>query len=260
MVPRLLRAWTSTSLVLAALAAGCSDDGEKDIEVEVQRVAVDPASQSPVILLEDKAHTVALPIWIGPAEAQAIAMQLEGVAPPRPMTHDLMKSILEEVGVRMVKVVIGELRDNTYYARIVLDRSGDRVEVDSRPSDAIALAVRCGQPIFVSPGVLQPGNTIDLHALPQARSMTLWGVTVQELSRDLAQHFSLPAGGGLLVSDVAVAGDVGLRRGDVIVEVDGAPVGSLDDFRRKLRSAGRKRLSVQRGGDRIDLAFDASEP
>jgi bifunctional DNase/RNase len=255
-----VRAWTSTSLLLAALVAGCSDGGEEEIEVEVQRVAVDPSSQSPVILLEDKAHTLALPIWIGPAEAQAIAMQLEGVAPPRPMTHDLMKTILEQVGVRMVKVVIGELRDNTYHARIVLDRSGERVEIDSRPSDAIALAVRFGQPIFVAPAVLQAANTIDLQAMPRARSITLSGVTVQELSRELAQHFSLPAGRGVLVSDVTGEPvDDGLRRGDVILEVDGAPVSNVDEFQRRIRSAGRSRLSVQRGDDRIDVAFDASD-
>jgi bifunctional DNase/RNase len=250
----------STSLLLAAFAAGCGGDGEKEIEVEVQRVAVDPSSQSPVILLEDKAHTLALPIWIGPAEAQAIAMQLEGVAPPRPMTHDLMKTILEQVGVRVVKVVIGELRDNTYHARIVLDRSGERVEIDSRPSDAIALAVRCGQPIFVAPAVLQAANTIDLQALPRTRSLTLRGLTVQELSQELAQHFSLPSGHGVLVSDVTGdnPGD-GLRRGDVILEVDGARVRNIDEFQRKMRSTGRLRLSVQRGDDRIDVAFDVAD-
>jgi bifunctional DNase/RNase len=257
---RLVRAWTSTSLLLAALAAGCSDDTEKEIEVEVQRVAVDPSSQSPVILLEDKAHTMALPIWIGPAEAQAIAMQLEGVAPPRPMTHDLMKTILDEVGVKMVKVVIRELRDNTYHARIVLDRSGDRVEIDSRPSDAIALAVRCGQPIFVAPGVLQASNTIDLQALPPTRSLTMRGVTVQDLSEELAKHFELPPGHGVLVSDVADdSPDGGLRRGDVILEVDGKPVGNLDEFERRVRARGLLRLSVQRGDERIDVAFDASK-
>jgi bifunctional DNase/RNase len=255
---RLVRAWTSTSLLLAALAAGCSDDGEKEIEVEVQRVAVDPSSQSPVILLEDKAHTMALPIWIGPAEAQSIAMQLEGVAPPRPMTHDLMKNILDEVGVKMVKVVIRELRDNTYHARIVLDRSGDRVEIDSRPSDAIALAVRCGQPIFVSPAVLHAANTIDLQAMAPARSLTLRGVTVQDMSEDLAKHFALPAGHGVLVSDVDDSADDGLRRGDVILEVDGKPVGNLDEFERRMRAHGLLRLSVQRGDERIDVAFDAS--
>jgi uncharacterized protein len=253
---RLLRACTSTSLILAALTAGCTEEGEKEIEVEVQRVAVDPSSQSPVILLENKEHTLALPIWIGPAEAQAIAMQLDGIAPPRPMTHDLMKSILEHVGVRMVKAVIGELRDNTYYARIVLDRSGERVEIDSRPSDAIALAVRCGQPIFVSTGVLRGANTIDLQAFRRTRSLTFSGVTVQELSQELAQHFSLPAGRGVLVSDVAGEAGGGLRRGDLIVEVDGAPIHTLDDLERQIRSAHRMRLSVQRGADRIDVALD----
>jgi hypothetical protein len=259
MASRRLHACTSSWLILAALAAGCGESGEREIEVEVQRVAVDPGSQSPVILLEDKDHRIALPIWIGPAEAQAIAMELEGVAPPRPMTHDLIKNMLEQMGVALKKVVILDLRDNTYYARIVLDRSGEHVEIDSRPSDAIALAVRFRQPIFVAAGVLRAANTIDLQAASPARSLTLSGLTVQELSRELARHFALPPGQGVLVSNVAGAAGGRLQRGDVIMEIDGVPVRSLDEFENKIRSTGRKRFSVQRGDDRIDVSFDSRE-
>src|SRR5512134_589017 len=145
-----------TGLLLAvALLAACSRQSTGNVEVEVSRVALDPASRSPVVLLEDKAHNFALPIWIGPAEAHAIASRLEGVESPRPLTHDLMKSVMEHVGVGLQRVIIRELRDNTYYASIVLLWDGDEVEVDSRPSDAIALAVRFGQPIFVNRSLLE---------------------------------------------------------------------------------------------------------
>ena len=146
------------------LAAACSRQaGERTSRSRSAASRVDPASRSPVVLLEDKAHNVALPIWIGPAEAHAIASQLEGVESPRPLTHDLMKAVIERVGVGLQRVVIRELRDNTYYASIVLLWDGEEVEIDSRPSDAIALAVRFGQPIFVNRALLEGQTALDLR-------------------------------------------------------------------------------------------------
>jgi bifunctional DNase/RNase len=245
-------------LLLASLWGwSCTGESGEEIEVHVQSVALDPTSRSPVLLLEDDAGEIALPIWIGPAEAQAIAMQIEGVSPPRPMTHDLMKDILDRVGVRLVKVVIADLRDNTYYARILLDWAGEEVEIDSRPSDAVALAVRFGQPIFVTTGLLEVASAIDLRAMAGTETVTLWGVTVQALSSDLASHFSLPAGGGLLVADVASDAGGALMRGDVILSIDGSPVAGLREFERKLRPVRGATLRVQRGENQIDVAFTA---
>ena len=241
----------------ASLAVGCSDPVDPEVEVTVSRVALDPNSRSPVVLLENQEHMVALPIWIGPAEAQAIAMRLQGITTPRPLTHDLMKDVLDRVGVGLRKVVIGELRDNTYYARLVLLWRGEEVEIDSRPSDAIALAVRFGQPIFVSAALLEQDNVIDLRGIVTAQTMTLGGVTVQGLSRELAEYFQLPLGNGVVVSDVT--GDVAgpLRRGDVILEVDGNPVLDLDDFQEKLGALGaRADLAVHREGHQIHVAFE----
>jgi hypothetical protein len=230
----------------------CSDPPAAEIEVEVSRVGLDPSSKSPVVLLEDKDHTVALPIWIGPAEAQSIAMRLEGIDAPRPLTHDLMKSVLERLGVALRRVVIEDLHDSTYYARIVLVRSGEEVEIDSRPSDAIALAVRFGQPIFVAAALLEGQNAIDLRNAA-APPVELRGLTVQTLSDALADHFSLPHGYGVLVSDVAEDGRSELMRGDVILEVDGAPVTGVADLRRRLAAAPESELSVQRSGARIHV-------
>ena len=133
-----------------ALLAGChTGSRQTDVEMEVRRVAVDPASQSPVVLLENHDHTLILPIWIGLSEAQAIAMQIEGVDPPRPLTHDLVKTVFDRIGVQLNKVLISELRGSTYYARLFLASNGTEWEIDSRPSDAIALALRCGAPVYV---------------------------------------------------------------------------------------------------------------
>ncbi len=245
-------------VVVACGVAGCAEQGKREVEVEVSRVAVDPNSHSPVVLLEDKAHTAVLPIWIGPGEAQAIAMRLEGVVAPRPLTHDLIKNVLDRVGVELRKVVIRELRDNTYYAQLVLVQGGEEIAIDSRPSDAIALAMRFGQPIFVAAAVMEQGQTINRQEAGGPQTATLGGVTVQGLSRELADHFALPPGQGVLVSNVAGEAAGALQRGDIILEVDGATVRDVEDFRRKLGSAGpSKKLSVQRGDDRILVAFEA---
>jgi bifunctional DNase/RNase len=239
--------------LLLAVGLGCSRQANREVEVEVSRIALDPDSRAPVVLLVDKAHTVALPISIGPAEAQAIASRLAGIEPPRPFTHDLMKTIMDRVGVGLQRVVIRELRDNTYYASLVLLWRGEEVEIDSRPSDAIAMAVRFGQPIFVSRALLEGQGAVDLRgAAASPRSVD--GITVQALSEELAEYFKVAAGQGVVVSEVAAAG-TGLRRGDVILAVDGNPVRDPDDFRAKLRARkGRADLAVQREGVRIHVA------
>src|SRR5512145_3158376 len=167
---------------MATMAAACrSASAPREVEVEVSRVALDESSRSPVVLLEDKAHTLALPIWIGVSEAQAIAMEIEGVAPPRPLTHDLVKDMLDHVGVELTRVLISELRGSTYYARIYLSARGDQVEIDSRPSDAIALAVRFHRPIFVAASLLTRDQTVALSP-GGAETASIGGVTVQALS------------------------------------------------------------------------------
>lgn len=244
----------------AGLGAGCAHPASRDVEVEVTRIAVDPDSHAPVVLLEDKAHTVALPIWIGPVEAQSIASRLAGVEPPRPFTHDLMKTFMDRVGVGLQRVVIRELRDNTYYASIVLLWQGEEVEIDSRPSDAIAMAVRFGQPIFVNRALLEGRGAVDLKGAGAA-PLSVEGITVQRLSDALAEYFEVAAGQGVVVSAVTAAAGMGLRRGDVILAVDGSLVRDPADFRAKLHAGnGRADLAVQREGVRIHVAFGPGAP
>ena len=125
------------------------------IEVTVDQIAVNPTSNQRLVLLKAKDADRCLPIWIGPAEADSIALKLEGKEAPRPMTHDLMGLMISDLGARVVQVIVNGLRDDTFLARVVLQRNGTTIERDSRPSDAIALAVRCGAPIFADEDVFE---------------------------------------------------------------------------------------------------------
>jgi hypothetical protein len=124
--------------------------------MKVRRVALDQQN-NPVVLLVDESETIALPIWIGQAEAMAIAMRLQGVQPPRPMTHDLLTTVLEQLSTTVTRIVVSDVRDATYFAEIHLARNGSQLVIDSRPSDAIALALRTEAPIFVEDKVAAQG-------------------------------------------------------------------------------------------------------
>ncbi len=128
-------------------------------EMRVRALVMDPVSSMPVVILERAGGGELLPIWIGLCEANAIALRLEGVETPRPMTHDLIASLLEAAGYRLERVVVHTLAENVFYASLhLVSRSGATLEVDSRPSDAIAVAVRTGSPIFVADSVLREAH------------------------------------------------------------------------------------------------------
>ena len=132
------------------------------VEMKVLGVLLEPVTKTPIVYLGDKGEEIILPIGIGFFEANAIALKLTNAEPPRPLTWDLLKSILDSLDARVEKVLVHALKDNTYYAQITLDASGFMLEVDSRPSDAIALALRMGAPIYASEDVLaEAGKKID---------------------------------------------------------------------------------------------------
>jgi bifunctional DNase/RNase len=143
--------WVLGMLVVFGL--GCQRpvavSAEKGVEVEVLRLGFDPTAGTPVVILREKMGDRMLPIWIGEPEAQAILLKLHGIEPPRPLTSDLLKTVLDKTGNRVDRVVINDLRNQTFYATIYLDHA--RYRIDSRPSDAIALALACKAPIFVLP-------------------------------------------------------------------------------------------------------------
>ena len=124
------------------------------VEVKVVNVAIDIKSKMPVIVLKEKKGDKTLPIWIGLFEAQSIALAMENIKPPRPLTHDLAKSLIEKLKGKVDKIVISDLRNNTFYAKILIKQNGEDIQVDSRPSDAIALALRLQVSIFIEEKVL----------------------------------------------------------------------------------------------------------
>ena len=133
-----------------------------EIQVKIRALMMDPNSGTPIIILKDVQSDTMLPIWVGAYEANAIALEIEKIAPPRPMTHDLLRNLIVELGVHVDRVVVTSLRDNTFFAVIEMhNNEGDKMVLDSRPSDAIALALRADCPIFVDMEVIKASrNTI----------------------------------------------------------------------------------------------------
>lgn len=140
------------------------DLGEELMEVKVMGVLVDPKASNPVVVLVDLTGQKALPIWIGVFEAEAISRGLEDVVTLRPMTHDLMKQILDTFQASLTRVVINDIKGNTFYANLYLDIEGKEIIVDSRPSDAIALAVRVKAPIFIAETVIEATKQMGLFS------------------------------------------------------------------------------------------------
>ncbi len=130
-----------------------------EVEMKIRGLMMDPVSNMPIVILKDVGGNSILPIWVGVYEANAIALEIEKVATPRPMTHDLIKSLLAGLSTGMKKVVVSELKDDTFYAVIWLERDGEIISVDSRPSDALALALRLDCPIYVEEAVLKSSKT-----------------------------------------------------------------------------------------------------
>jgi len=131
------------------------------VKMEIKGLLMDPVSNMPVVILRDTTEKgLFLPIWVGVFEANAIALEMEKVATPRPMTHDLLKNLVTELDARVDRIVINDLRENTFFARIHLTRGGAAVSVDSRPSDAIALALRSDAEIFVEEEVLEKSRSL----------------------------------------------------------------------------------------------------
>jgi bifunctional DNase/RNase len=132
------------------------------IEMTIKGLMVDPITNMPIIILRDKEGQRVLPIWVGVFEANAIALQIENVATPRPMTHDLLKNVITDLRGRIERIVVSDLKENTFFALIYLNVNGEVIAVDARPSDAIALALRASAPIFVEEKVIDHARTTDI--------------------------------------------------------------------------------------------------
>jgi bifunctional DNase/RNase len=157
-----------------------------EVEMTIRGLMLDPVTNMPIVILKDVAGDAVLPIWVGAFEAQAIALEMEKVTTPRPMTHDLIKNVLTGLETQVHKVVVTELREDTFYAVIWLERGGEVISIDSRPSDALALALRVDCPIFVDDLVLksskQAANASDRLTADELRKW-LEGLNDEDLGK-----------------------------------------------------------------------------
>jgi len=158
-----------------------------DIEVRIRGLMMDPATNMPIVVLKDVASETVMPIWVGIFEANAIAIEIEKMAGLRPMTHDLTRNMIRHLNASLEKVVITELRDDTFYALLWMRQNNEQVAVDARPSDAIALALRADCPIYVSEQVLQSAklNTSGPPEGPTAEQLRGWleGLNDEDMGR-----------------------------------------------------------------------------
>ena len=159
-----------------------------EVEMKIRGLMMDPVTNMPIVILKDHSSDTVLPIWVGIYEANAIALEIEKVTTPRPMTHDLLKNLLIGLETTVRKVVVSELRDDTFFAVIWLDRDGEAISIDARPSDALALALRMDCPIFVEEDVLRNSKQATSAISERVSSDRLHSIT----SRTLSPIRSLP--------------------------------------------------------------------
>ncbi|MFQ5541606.1 MAG: bifunctional nuclease domain-containing protein [Candidatus Binatia bacterium] len=221
-----IRLWAVAFSVVFSLSVAPSPSvsGENDIvKVRVRKLVLDPSSKTPVVILESIDKKMFIPIWIGKAEATSIAMQIEHVEIPRPNTHDLIRNMLEGLGAEFTRVTITDLRNNTYFAVVTLKLNDQEFQIDSRPSDAIAVALRMKAPIYASPEVLSKADKLPTPREENEGVRKILGFHIQDLTANLASLFHLQNKEGVLVADVdaeSAASKAGFRRGDVIIRIN----------------------------------------
>ena len=200
------------------------------IEVEVKGVRLDVIGEAPIVLLAEKGGKRILPIWIGLLEANAIDQELKNIKSKRPMTHDLLYSILGNVRAKVKEVRITELKDRTYYATLFFLFNKSLIEVDARPSDAIVIALKSKAQIFVSAKILEEQG---LSITPRDVFGERHGIRIQELTPSLSFHFNFKGQKGVLVSEV-ISGSIseasGIKAGDIITRINSKEVGGVEEF------------------------------
>jgi hypothetical protein len=239
-------------LFLALLLVWTSDvpgaQESPSLEVRIKTMLIDPNSQTPVVVLETVADKRSLPIWIDVPEARAIALELEHVSLPRPLTHDLIRSILQSVGATLQRVTITELRNSTYFANLSLATKEKVFHVDSRPSDAIAVALRMKAPIFVSTQVLAKSKPLPGPAGRAEQTQKKLGLQAQDLTAELAKLFDSQQQKGVLVTDVTAGGlatKAGLARGDIITKANDQAISSTIELESAIQAAKSPQLKLE---------------
>jgi bifunctional DNase/RNase len=223
---------------------------------------LDPNSQLPIVVLETVTDKQLLPIWIDVPEARAIALELEHVTAPRPLTHDLIRNILQGLGATVQRVLISDLRSNTYFAVVFLGFKGQEMQIDARPSDAIAVALRMKAPIYASAQVLAKSKSLPALDSRAKESQKKLGIQAQDLTAEIAALLDVSLQKGVVIVDVApgsVAMAAGIQRGDIITKANDQTISStheLEAFVRSMRPAARVKLDVIKKGKPTTIVID----
>jgi uncharacterized protein len=228
-----IAAMLCSSIPLACLGQHASAPAPDEIRVKVTDVGFDQGSNTHYVMLEDEDSRRAMPIMIGDDEARSIMLELNGIKPDRPLTADLLRNVIRQTGNQVDRVLISDMRDEVFFARIYLDH--DRYVVDSRPSDAIALAIGTRAPIFVSGSIF--GTSAQMVEAPPPQFASREGIIVQDLNPAIAGYFGVAPSSGVLVADLAPSAGRSLRRGDIITQVDGRPVSNPSVFKQQGETA-----------------------
>ena len=234
------------------------------VEAKIKTLMLDPHTQSPIVVLETVADKKLLPIWIDVPEARAIALELEHIPTPRPLTHDLIRNIIQGLGATLQRVTITDLRNNTYFAVLFLGFNGQDLQIDARPSDAIAVALRMKAPIYTSTQVLAKSKALPAPApsTPTRELQKRTGIQAQDLTVELAALLDIPVQAGVLVVDVApgsAAMEAGIQRGDVITKANEHAVQSAHELEALVQSTKpqmRIKLEIIRKGKPTPRVID----
>ena len=228
---------TSSQAAGRELAAPVADF----VEVEVATVGWSGPRRTPVVLLRAPQRGELIPIFIGADTARAILQALRGSELPRPMTHDLLADVIGSLDARLARVYVDAIVDNTFLGMLELERAGSdqATRIDTRPSDAIALALRAGASIYVAPKVLERARLIDYHGLADQRQVvTALGLTVMAATSDLREALELPARDGVVVTEAsAAARGAGIEAGALLLAIDGAAATTPMEFLRRVRAS-----------------------
>lgn len=229
-------------MIGTASARELAVDFDQLVPAELASVAIEPMTGTPVVLLREPEDGRIVPIFIGPNEARAILMAQRGIEPERPMTHDLAANVIDSLDATLERVIVDELRNGTYLGALELRRKGkdeDIIRIDSRPSDALALAARTGAAILVAPAILDAGEDIPFRGLDDDEDVvTAIGITVMAPTDEIRQALGLPDNPGVVVTGShAQAEQGGLRAGALILEVDGEAASTPMAFLEQISAA-----------------------
>jgi uncharacterized protein len=258
-----LKLWVLLSYLTFVYASELqAAQGSASVETKVKTVMIDPNSQSPVVILETVPDKKLLPIWIDVPEARAIAIEIEQIKTPRPLTHDLIRNILQGVGATLQRATITDLRNSTYFAVLSLSLKGQELQIDSRPSDAIAVALRMKAPIFATPQVLAKSKPVPSQPTRGEQTQKKLGIQAQDLTAELANLLDSQQQKGVLVTEVTIGSNAmkaGLQRGDIIIKANEQMISSASELESLIQSAkapSQIKLEVIKKGKPTTLVID----